>query len=86
MVNWVILARMETKKALMDYPNLSLELTMAELLAYWPQTIPVLLRYHLHCIGCRMAAFDTLGEVIRNYDLGGQSFEADLRSAIHFAS
>lgn len=58
------------------------ELTVSDLLGQWPQTIPVLLRYRLDCIGCRMASFDTLEEVMHNYGLAWQSFEADLRSAI----
>ncbi|MDR3577012.1 MAG: hypothetical protein P4L50_24365 [Anaerolineaceae bacterium] len=59
-------------------PNLS----VAELLSSWPQTIPIFIRHRLYCVGCLMSTFDTLGEVVCNYHLPEQTFFAELRQAI----
>lgn len=55
---------------------------MAELMSRWPQTIPVLLRYHMGCVGCSMAPFDTLADAIRIYNLPQQRFISELYALI----
>jgi hybrid cluster-associated redox disulfide protein len=45
----------------------SLETSVAELLDHWPQAAPVLFKHRMACIGCYMSAFDTLGDIARNY-------------------
>ncbi|MCE1254838.1 MAG: DUF1858 domain-containing protein [Anaerolineae bacterium] len=58
------------------------ELLVEELLVQHPQTLPVFLKYRLHCIGCYMAPFDTLQEVCANYQLHRDTFFAELRQAL----
>jgi hybrid cluster-associated redox disulfide protein len=58
------------------------ELLVADLLNRHPQTIRVFIRYHLHCVGCQMAAFDTLQDVSDNYRLHWVTFQDDLKQAI----
>ncbi len=46
---------------------LTLETTMAELLEECPEAGQVLARRGMACVGCDMAAFETLGEAARSY-------------------
>jgi hybrid cluster-associated redox disulfide protein len=55
---------------------------VAELLQDWPETIPVFLGHRLSCVGCEMAPFDTLADVIRIYRLPEDRFLQDLEKAI----
>ena len=55
-------------EARMEHPNLSPELTVAEVMDLWPQTIPVFLRYRMACVGCPIASFETLAEIAAIYD------------------
>lgn len=47
------------------------DLTVAEVLERWPQTVSAFQRLKTACVGCTMAPFDTLRDVARiyNYDL-----------------
>lgn len=60
----------------------STQISVAELLGKWPQAIPVFFRYHLDCVGCSMAAFETLSEVIAIYHLPEELFMAELERAV----
>jgi hybrid cluster-associated redox disulfide protein len=62
-------------------PNLS----VAEVLRQWPETIPVFIKYHLGCVGCSMADFDTLVDAVQIYKLPRQEFLNDLETAIRAA-
>lgn len=46
-------------------------LTVAEVLERWPQTVSAFQKLKTACVGCTMAPFDTLRDVasIYNYDL-----------------
>ncbi|HEY63375.1 MAG TPA: DUF1858 domain-containing protein [Caldilineae bacterium] len=66
----------------MDDMGLTADLTVAELLARWPQTAQVFLRYRMACIGCTMAPFDTLADVTTAYDLRLDLFLSELRRTI----
>ena len=56
----------------MVQPNLTADLMVADVLARWPQTIPVFTHHRMGCVGCAMAPFETLAEVavIYGLDLG----------------
>ena len=45
------------------------DLTVAELLSARPQTVPVFLSHRMACVGCNMAAFETLADAARIYGL-----------------
>lgn len=46
-----------------------LQQPIADILARWPQAIPIFIKYKLDCVGCAMGAFETLEEGLRAYDL-----------------
>ena len=58
------------------------QISIAELLEKWPQVIPIFFRYRLDCVGCSMAAFETLSDVIAIYQLPAELFIADLERSI----
>jgi hybrid cluster-associated redox disulfide protein len=61
---------------------LILDLTVADVIDKWPQTIPVFMKYRLGCLGCAMAPFDTLADVLNNYTLTPDSLLSELNQAV----
>lgn len=66
----------------MKQPQLEAGLTVDELLACWPQTIPVFIQHHMACVGCVMAPFETLAEVAKIYKLDLDSFLRELEQSL----
>lgn len=58
------------------------QLTVDQVLARWPQTIPVFLRHHMACAGCVMAPFETVAEAAAIYHLDLSHFLSALYPAI----
>jgi hybrid cluster-associated redox disulfide protein len=58
------------------------DLTVKEVLSRWPQTIPVFNRHRTACVGCSMAAYDTLADVATIYQLSQDGFLYELHQAI----
>lgn len=46
-------------------------MTMDEIMRRWPATIRIVLRHHLHCVGCPIAQFHTLDDAIREHGIDG---------------
>ena len=53
----------------MEHSTLMANMTVAEVLTRWPNTITVLLKYRMACVGCAMSSFDTLADVSETYGL-----------------
>ncbi len=66
----------------MEHPPLEASLTVAEVLAQWPQTIPVFIHHRMACVGCAMAPFESLAEVAVIYHLDVDGFLRELRQII----
>lgn len=66
----------------MEQPQLEASLTVAEVLARWPQTISIFMRHRMACVGCAIAPFETLAEVAAIYKLEANCFLAELAQAI----
>lgn len=65
-----------------NFPSLSPQIAMADLMAAWPQVIPTLLDRHMACVGCDMARFETLADAALIYGLDLRNLLADLARAI----
>lgn len=63
-------------------PNLWLDLPVATLMAYWPQIIPIFWKYHMLCIGCSLAAFDTLAQALDEHHIPVQPFLDECKTAV----
>jgi hybrid cluster-associated redox disulfide protein len=47
----------------------TIDMTVAEVLESWPETVSVFQDFKTACVGCVMAPFDTMSEVARIYEL-----------------
>lgn len=65
----------------MDIP-LSGRLAISELLAAYPRTVPVFLELRMSCVGCHLARFCTLEDVVRVYGLALEDLLERLRKAV----
>jgi len=61
------------------------EMTVAEVLESWPETVPVFQEYKTACVGCAMAPFDTMADVAQIYQLDLSELMAALHQAISVA-
>lgn len=66
----------------MEQPQLGARLTVAEVLAHWPQTILIFIRHRMACVGCPIAPFETLAEVAEIYGLDVDRFLSELEQSI----
>ena len=48
---------------------ISADMTISECISSYPETIPVLMKYGMHCIGCPMAMQETLEEGLSAHGL-----------------
>jgi hybrid cluster-associated redox disulfide protein len=69
----------------MGHPQLVADLTVAEVMDRWPQTIPVFFRYRMACVGCPIAPFETMAEVAAIYGLNLSRFLNELEQIIEHA-
>ncbi len=67
----------------MEHPPLTGDLTVAEVLARWPQAIQVFFRHRMACVGCTMAPFDTIADVAAIYGLPLSFLLSELQQVIH---
>lgn len=58
---------------------------MADLMAAWPQVIPLLLERGMACVGCGMARFETLSDAAGVYELDLRGLLADLSRVIEIS-
>ena len=57
------------------------DMTVADVLSQWPQTVPVFHRFQTACVGCALASFDTLADVARIYQLDLTAFVTAITAA-----
>ena len=48
----------------------------------WPQTVAVLLKYRMLCVGCPIGPFHTITDACREHRVSKLEFMADLQAAI----
>jgi hybrid cluster-associated redox disulfide protein len=59
-----------------------LSMTVDDVMARWPETVPVFHRRRMACPGCVMAPFMTVAEAARSYAQPEDELAADLARAI----
>lgn len=70
----------------MDSAHLSAEMTVAEVLTRWPQTIYIFFRNGMACPGCAISPFETLADVADIYRLKLDYLLNDLQQSIQQSS
>jgi hybrid cluster-associated redox disulfide protein len=66
----------------METPAFSSDLSVEQILAAWPRTLPVFIRFHMLCIGCPVTRFHTLREACLAHGMELEPIESALRAAI----
>lgn len=61
---------------------LTSSLTIAAMLARWPQTASVLVARRMACVGCEMNSFETIADAAAAYGMSVHELIRDLRYAI----
>ncbi len=69
----------------METPAISSDLSVEQILAVWPQTLPVFIRFHMLCIGCPITHFHTLGEACLAHGMSLEPFMSAVQAAINSA-
>lgn len=64
-------------------PKLELQVgvTMEEIMRTWPETIPILLRNRMHCVGCMLTPFHDLREAAHEHELNEAELLKQLRNS-----
>jgi hybrid cluster-associated redox disulfide protein len=73
---------LRVKEVAVEYTPLAADLTVAELMDRWPETVPIFFRYRMACVGCPIAPFETLADVAAIYGLDMECLVNELRQAI----
>jgi len=55
---------------------------VAELLACWPQVIPVFMAHRMSCVGCSMSRFEDITDVSAIYGLNVETFLTEINQAL----
>ena len=58
------------------------DMTVAEVLETWPETVEVFQALKTACVGCVMAPFDTLADVARIYEMEPAIIMEALRQSV----
>jgi len=58
------------------------DLPLSDLMAHWPQTVPVFLRHGMMCVGCLVTPFHTITDACLEYRLDEDVFLAELKAVI----
>ena len=66
----------------MEARTFSSDLTVEQILAVWPQTLPVFIRFHMLCIGCPITSFHTLRDACLAHDIDIEPIESALCAAV----
>ena len=68
---------------IMNYPSdLFPRMSVSELLYRYPMCIPVFLGHRMACVGCSMAAFDTIADAANHYGLAVELLLEELRGVV----
>lgn len=55
------------------------DMTLGELVAKYPEAAEVMLKHGMHCIGCHMAAWETIEQGCKSHGMSVQDIEKMLK-------
>lgn len=58
------------------------DMTLADLMTRWPETIPVFMRHKMLCVGCLISPLHTIVDACAEYGLDEDTFVAELNEAV----
>jgi hybrid cluster-associated redox disulfide protein len=65
----------------MPTPLIDADSTVRAVMDAWPETVSVFMARRMHCPGCVMSRFMTVGEAATSYRIAPADLVADLRAA-----
>jgi hybrid cluster-associated redox disulfide protein len=60
----------------------SRDITLEQMMTEWPETVAVLMRYRMLCVGCPVSGFHTPVDAVREHEADMERFEKSLIDAI----
>jgi hybrid cluster-associated redox disulfide protein len=65
------------KKSAGDQGNkITIDMTLGDIISKYPETAEVMMKYGLHCVGCHVAAFETLGQGAKTHGMSDKDIES----------
>lgn len=58
------------------------DLTVDDVMRFWPDTINVFVRHRMLCVGCPIGSFHTVTDACREHSLDEEAFRRDLTTAM----
>ena len=55
--------------------KISKEMTLGDVVSGFPEAVPIMLGYGLHCVGCHVAAFETIEQGAKAHGMTGKDIE-----------
>lgn len=62
--------------------TLTPDITVADLLCKWPETIPIFIKHRMACVGCSVSAFETVRSAAAVYQLPFEAFLEELQDVL----
>jgi len=65
--------------------KISKDMTLGDVVAKFPEVIPIMLKFDLHCVGCHVAAFETIEQGAKGHEMDEETFEkmlAEMNKAV----
>ena len=62
-------------------PKFHIDLSMDDIMNRWPETIHVLIKHKMHCVGCVLAPFHSATDAVGEHKGDANTFFADLYKA-----
>ncbi len=65
--------------------KISKDMTLGDVVAKFPETVPLMLKFDLHCAGCHIAAYETLEQGAKAHRMSEETLEkllAEMNKAI----
>ncbi len=65
--------------------KISKDMTLGDIVAKFPEAVPIMLKFDLHCVGCHVAAFETLEQGAKGHGMDKETLEkmlAEMNKAI----
>ena len=63
-------------------PIIAEDMPMSDVMRKWPETIRIVLRYRMLCVGCPIAPFHTIADACREHGVDQASFLNALNQAV----
>jgi len=58
------------------------DMTLGEVVQKYPETVPIMFEHGLHCIGCHVAAFETIEQGALGHGIDVEELLKDMNNAI----